>query len=721
MMQPRDLDDPFYFTLAALTQEYEGLKAENERLKARLENEQLCKESSSCELLLASSADLKDASGGRLGNDGEDEVALDVEWTPWRPPSLPETVQVPGGCEQVPAPGPSRALDGVPECGQDAWGDDHTHDEVPTNDEDAAPRPARRFMTEAALHAAPREPSKDESVTCSNTNGVGRSDQVGRVLLKDEHAEEHLDEHKDADQDDLHKNRNHVFTSLADMRHQVREKVWKKHYDVMDFYHTEGRAQLIARMPLFESFCMFVITVNAVWIAVETDMNDAPTLLESNGLIILAEVVLCLIFVIEITIRFAAFAVKRNCLHDYWFMFDFILVAIMVLETFVMSIIFEALSLDLSARSYANSSVLRIARTMKLVRLGRMAKVISGVPEIMIVIRGLLAAARSVLVTFALLCAVTYVFAVSFTAMLKDGPERHHVFSSTARSMQVLWTHGALLNDVNVMMNWLEQEGNFFPLLFFNVYLLVAALAVMNMLIGVLCNVVNIVAASEQEEAWLSYAKRRLLAVYKDEHKVLTKTQFLQFLRQKEVVKALVDLDVDVVDLVDCADLVFVEDPSNPLLDHKTMTFIDFLDLITGLNGTNPATVKNIVDIRKSNHIAMSKVEKMLQERQSRMQEAVNRRLADLKAAATRQEAKSTQAAIEYRRAADKMTVISEYLTRLTQSLGVQIDSPPSAPLDNVLSRNGPFIVEARRDSSSSASVAVSSGLGHGLARQTTA
>merc|ERR1712227_463159 len=119
-----------------------------------------------------------------------------------------------------------------------------------------------------------------------------------------------------------------------------------------------------------------------------------------------------------------------------------------------------------------------------------------------------------------------------------------------------------------------EQEGNFFPLLFFNVYLITASLAVMNMLIGVLCNVVNIVATSEQEEAWLSYAKRRLLAVYKDEDMVLTKTQFLQFLRQKEVVKALVDLDVDVVDLVDCADLVFVEDPSNPLLDHKTMTFI---------------------------------------------------------------------------------------------------------------------------------------------------
>eukprot|EP00929_Paragymnodinium_shiwhaense_P030062 TRINITY_DN170_c1_g2_i4.p1 TRINITY_DN170_c1_g2~~TRINITY_DN170_c1_g2_i4.p1 ORF type:complete len:717 (-),score=174.90 TRINITY_DN170_c1_g2_i4:467-2617(-) len=685
MVETKSPDDPFYFTLAKLTNEYERLKAENEKLKARLENEQP-KASGDCELFASEGAEGQRQSSGIYH---EDDIATCEEAVQWRQMSGNREEEQEGGLEN-------------PSCGSLNLYDMDMR--AANDDEDAAPRPVRRFFTEA-LHAAPgREASKEEAITHPAGNGVGRAVKNGhhhKDEPREESKEELLDRLKQVEeQDDLQKGRSHVFTNLADMKHQVREKVWKKHYDVTDYYHTEGYAQQIARMHVFESFCMFAISVNAVWIAVETDMNDAATLMESNAVFILGEIVFCLVFVTELTIRFAAFAVKKNCLHDSWFMFDLILVSIMVLETFTLPFIFAALELDVSSKSYTNSSILRIARLMKVIRLGRMARVANGLPEIMILIRGLMAAARSVLVTLGLVMGVTYVFAVAFTAMLKDGSARHHIFSSTSRSMQILWTYGALLNDVNQMMAWLQDEGDIMPVLLFNAYILVAALAVMNMLIGVLCNVVSIVAASEKEEAWLSYAKRRLLAVYKDEDKTMTKHEFLQMLQKKECVRTLFDLDVDVVDLVDSADLIFVHDPTNPTHDHKTMTFIDFLDLITGLNGTNPATVKNIVDIRKSLHIAVSKVEKMVLDKQMRMQDGFIKRLEGLRAASDRQEAKAQQTSNEYRRTLDKMTgLFAKHLTNITQILYAHPEIRPPVPLENIVSKIEPHIVEAERDS----------------------
>ena len=56
--------------------------------------------------------------------------------------------------------------------------------------------------------------------------------------------------------------------------------------------------------------------------------------------------------------------------------------------------------------------MLRLIRLLRLSRIARLAKLLRAVPELMILIKGILFATRSVFCTFALLSICIYVFAV---------------------------------------------------------------------------------------------------------------------------------------------------------------------------------------------------------------------------------------------------------------------------------------------------------------------
>ena len=61
------------------------------------------------------------------------------------------------------------------------------------------------------------------------------------------------------------------------------------------------------------------------------------------------------------------------------------------------------------------SSILRIARVMRILRTARIAKLVRYMPELVILLKGMLSACRSVFFTLLLLILVTYVFAITIT------------------------------------------------------------------------------------------------------------------------------------------------------------------------------------------------------------------------------------------------------------------------------------------------------------------
>merc|ERR1719422_1180580 len=110
----------------------------------------------------------------------------------------------------------------------------------------------------------------------------------------------------------------------------------KPEYDVTTLYKKHGIYQEIARSQVFEKLTLGVITFNALWIAYDTDENNASALVMAEPQFQIVEYVLCVYFSLEWLIRFLSFKQKHIGFTDAWFFFDSCLVGMMVFETWIM-------------------------------------------------------------------------------------------------------------------------------------------------------------------------------------------------------------------------------------------------------------------------------------------------------------------------------------------------------------------------------------------------
>mmetsp|Transcript_79417 Transcript_79417/g.247214 ORF Transcript_79417/g.247214 Transcript_79417/m.247214 type:complete len:597 (-) Transcript_79417:56-1846(-) len=387
------------------------------------------------------------------------------------------------------------------------------------------------------------------------------------------------------------------------MKLRIREALEPPVYDVADMYRETGLWQKIARHPVFENTTLAIILVNAVYIAVDTDRNHAPTLLQAHPFFQAAEHLFCVFFSFELFTRFMAFLDKRNCMRDTWFVFDSALVAMMVLETWVMTAVLLASSGGGSS-PLGKASILRLFRLLRLTRITRLMRMI---PELMVLVRGMVAGMRSVLTVMCLLMVVMYVFAIAFTQLARDSSMGTKHFDTVGESLYTLLVHGVFLDSLEYICTILEQDT--LCLLLFFVFVMLSSLTVMNMLIGVLCEVVSAVAEVEKDGLQVNSVTDKLQVVISeldaDSNGLISKSEFMQILAHPGVAEALNEVNVDPVGIVDFADYIF-DDASNK---SDEISFDDFMKLVLSLRGSNHVSVKDIVDLRKHVLNALEKLE----------------------------------------------------------------------------------------------------------------
>jgi len=121
----------------------------------------------------------------------------------------------------------------------------------------------------------------------------------------------------------------------------------------------------------------------------------------------------------------------------------------------------------------------------------------------------------------------------------------------------------------------------------------------MNMLMGMLVEVVSCVSEVEKQRVEMVFVKDCLQSVWDDalvefggQDDKMSKPEFGMLIRNPATAKALQGIGVDVIALVDFTDYLFEEETS-------MLSFPDFLDLLLELRGSNGATVKDIAQLRK--------------------------------------------------------------------------------------------------------------------------
>lgn len=385
---------------------------------------------------------------------------------------------------------------------------------------------------------------------------------------------------------------NKTETDLAQMKLNVRNSLLRPAYDVKNLYHDEGVFQKIARSHRFENITLGVISFNALWIWIDTDWNTAEVLIQAEPAFQIVEHFFCVFFTFEWAVRFASFKRKRDGLKDRWFVFDSALVLMMVLETWVMSAML-LLGGESGSGAFGNASILRMARLMRLSRMARMVRLFRAMPELLILIRGMVAATRSVFFTLCLLLILLYVFGIAFRQLAENTKVGEDYFSTVLASMYTLLIDATFMDNLGQLV---REVGNEIPVCaaLMWVFVLLSSLTVMNMLIGVLCEVVSAVAATEKETLTVQFVKERMDLFFrkldKDTKGEISKQELLSALVVPEICRLLDDVGVDSVGLIDQADGIFVE--------ADTIKFEDMVEVILELRGSNTAKVKNIVDLR---------------------------------------------------------------------------------------------------------------------------
>lgn len=239
--------------------------------------------------------------------------------------------------------------------------------------------------------------------------------------------------------------------------------------------------------------------------------------------------------------------------------------------------------------------------------MARMARLLRAMPELMVLIKGMVVAMRSVFFTLCLLAGILYVFGIAFVQLMKGTDAGDKFFFSVPAAMNSLLLQG-VLPDESYIIEEVGADGWVFKVIIL-IYIVLAGLCVMNMLVGVLCEVVSVVSAVEKESLLVNYVKGTLQHMLQTsgidadgDHKI-AKHEFEALLDMPGAAKAIQEVGVDVIGLMDFTDFIFK--------DGKELSFPDFMDMVLQLRGSNNATVKDVVDLRK--HLT-TEMQKLLQE-----------------------------------------------------------------------------------------------------------
>lgn len=398
-------------------------------------------------------------------------------------------------------------------------------------------------------------------------------------------------ETKNKNEGKLAASRTRGFNDPDQLKQKARQALIKPPYNVFDYYHEEGLFQQIARSIIFDYLSLTMVCLNAIWIAIDADLNDAAVITSSPPIFIVVENLFCTYFFAEVFIRFMAFAEKYRALRDRWFVFDSCLVFFMVLETWVTPIIVLGFNIDLA--NSLDLSTLRMFRMVKLLRLSRMAKLMHAVPELTIILKGIKLALRSVLVFFLFWAMVVYVFALILRQLTEGDSVGLQYFSNVPHSVNNLLLYGIIPDQRDLVDAATTVGAWMWPLIV--CFFFFVSITIMYMLVGVLVDVMRVTSQTEKEGITITYLaqefreKMEQLSCNPDEP--ISQFEFQKLLLEPEIALVLAGEGVDVIALVDSLDMIY-EDVSKSGKDG--LDFAAAMDLILNMRGNNPATVKDV-------------------------------------------------------------------------------------------------------------------------------
>lgn len=367
----------------------------------------------------------------------------------------------------------------------------------------------------------------------------------------------------------------------------------------------------IVKHEWFERTTIAVIMLNALWIGWDTDFSarigkEEENLYKGDIGFIIAENFFATYFTFEILMRLFAYRNPCHCFCDAWFVFDSFLVILMVLETWVLPFASSSGGLPIPGVS--------VLRLLRLLRITRVMKLMRMFPELMMIINGITAAVKAVFWTAILLLVITFTWAILFTNEYHqgkipddelEGDSAPVLFGSMGKSMKHLLIMGTILDDVTYCTDTIRASENIWMLLFFLLYILFNSFTMLNMLVGILVEVVGATADGEKERFAEEHLQITIKALFKkldkDSSGLITRSEFVQMKGSRTVMKALEKLGITDSQFSKYADLLF----------ENNVEGVDFQNLLTLILKLRPGTPVSALDFAAFRQVSTSNVSRI--------------------------------------------------------------------------------------------------------------
>lgn len=247
---------------------------------------------------------------------------------------------------------------------------------------------------------------------------------------------------------------------------------------------------------------------------------------------------------------------------------------------------------------------LRLVRVLKFCRMARLVRLLRNVPEIMILLKGVVVAARPVLFSQLLLMCIVYLFAIAYFHLLKDTKVGDTYFSDLRSAMNTLLFRACFFEGLPDLAEALWDE-NFFVFLMLLLFVVVAPMTALNLIIGILLKVVETLEQVESTETARIYLEDQVTCLFKvldrNSDGLLDRAEFASLMKSPQMISALMECGVDV--------LAIAENPEIVFNGEDEINLQKFLLETLSLRSDNTATVKDMFLMKR---LILQELEDML-------------------------------------------------------------------------------------------------------------
>lgn len=199
---------------------------------------------------------------------------------------------------------------------------------------------------------------------------------------------------------------------------------------------------------------------------------------------------------------------------------------------------------------------------LRLLRLARLGRLLRFFPELVTMIKGMLLATRAVGSAMMLLIIACYAASITMHSFMKEearerrdieGDDLYFYWGTVANCMMTLLANGTLGDSIGSVLRIIEHKPE--ALITMLAFIAFSMLTVLNMLVGMLCEVVTQVAHDERDAKALAKLKSSLLVMLKridvDGSGDISKSELLGLLQDDAAVAVMDELNIDVDYFVD--------------------------------------------------------------------------------------------------------------------------------------------------------------------------